>query len=464
MVSQAELDKLVDELASIKKVAFKATVGTFFGLALLSVVARVVIRLRTLKRLSLDDYLLFFAATSLTAATGLVYTICDRLYLSAALQKDPVLAFSINSVVLFDLLDHAAQQFHTFIILAWTATFFVKFSFLAFFRQLIWKTRVQRYYWAVVGITIVSYLFLVAEPFILCPDFGIESLSCFAPSKNLLYISMTGLVTGLDALTDIMIVSIPIIILYQAKIQTKQKVALGAFLCLSLVMVCLAITRASKIRGASGVDVPWEFFWQFMEASVAVLMGSLTVFRTLLTFNTHKSSEERKGAGRSPQSRALLSFHERMRRLRKNREQHSDEESQSGLPQIPGATMTGMRTFIGRDCWDDGQDTTAIRGATSQNDTLAEDYDDSSYRVTVTPNKQDRQQRYVAPWPLKEPGYVHVSTEIRQDEWRAEPEPSHQLTSLAGSTVQGDWESTTYYRDSLQGSYQENHRQYRPER
>jgi len=142
---------------------------------MLSVVARVAIRLKTLRRLSLDDYLLFFAAVALTVATGLLYGILDRLYLSGALQKNPVLAFSISSKTLFHLLNTAAQLFHTFLIFAWTATFFVKFSFLAFFRQLIWKTKIQRYYWFVVGFTVFTYLFLISEPFILCPDYGIDS-------------------------------------------------------------------------------------------------------------------------------------------------------------------------------------------------------------------------------------------------------------------------------------------------
>lgn len=154
--------------------------GVFFALSILSVVARVAIRLKTLRRLSLDDYLLFMAATALTVTTGLLLHSCDRIYLSAALQKDPALAFLISSELLMDLLNHATQQFHTFLILAWTAIFFVKFSFLAFFRQLIWKTRVQRYYWAVVGITIVSYLFFVAEPFILCSEFGIKARKFFS--------------------------------------------------------------------------------------------------------------------------------------------------------------------------------------------------------------------------------------------------------------------------------------------
>ncbi|KAK4639816.1 hypothetical protein QC761_701590 [Podospora bellae-mahoneyi] len=469
MVSQQELDAIVDDHASLKKITLKVTVGVFFALSILSVVARVAIRLKTLRRLSLDDYLLFMAATALTVTTGLLLHSCDRIYLSAALQKDPALAFLISSELLMDLLNHATQQFHTFLILAWTAIFFVKFSFLAFFRQLIWKTRVQRYYWAVVGITIVSYLFFVAEPFILCSEFGIKALSCFSPSKNILYISLTGVVTGLDATTDLMIVSIPIIILYQAKIRTRQKVALGMFLCLSLVMVCIAITRASKIKGAQGIDIPWEFFWQFMEATIAVLMGSLTVFRTLLAFQTNKNSEERKGAaGPSPKSRALFSFHERMRRWREKRAQHSDEESLSDLPQIPSATMSGMRTFIRRNNRDEGLETSAgtVR-VLSQNDTLAEKFDASSHhRVAVTPNKQDdhrvdsRQGNGVS-WPLPSSGYVLISTEIRQEQLTTERDELHSshMTSLAGSTVQGDWEST--YRESGQpGSVYRDSRQY----
>ncbi|CAN8105085.1 unnamed protein product [Discula destructiva] len=97
---------------------------------------------------------------------------------------------------------------------------------------------------------------------------------------------MTGLVTALDALTDILIVSIPIIVLHRARMRTSQKLSLGIFMSLSLVMVCLAIIRASKIHGANSIDVVWEFYWQYMEAAVAVIMGSLTVIRNLHVHNS----------------------------------------------------------------------------------------------------------------------------------------------------------------------------------
>jgi hypothetical protein len=154
----------------------QATVGVFFSLSILSILARAGIRLRTRRALSLDDYLLFAAAVFLSGGTGLMYTILDNLYLATAIQLDPTIVFRVDSARLTHLLMTATQQNHAFLILAWTTTFLVKFSFLAFFRQLIWNvTGIRRYYWVVVGVTVVSWLFLISEPFILCSDFGLES-------------------------------------------------------------------------------------------------------------------------------------------------------------------------------------------------------------------------------------------------------------------------------------------------
>lgn len=177
----------------------------------------------TRRPLALDDYLLFLAFCFLTAVTGLIYYLIDGLYLSTALLSDPALYFQLSQGQINQVLNQSLVQ-NVFLALAWTATFLVKFSFLAFFRQLIRNVAsIKYYYWFVVGLTVVTWMFLVPEAFILCSDFGIESgrsyssssvfhcllnisnaVKCLSPSKNLLYISMTGLVTGLDALTDIL--------------------------------------------------------------------------------------------------------------------------------------------------------------------------------------------------------------------------------------------------------------------
>lgn len=148
----------------------------------------------------------------------------------------------------------------------------------------------------------------------------------------------------------ISVASIAIIVLHRAKIRTKQKISLGVFLCLNLVMVCLAIIRASKINGAVGVDIPWEFFWQFMEAAVAVLMGSLTVFRTLLSSKTGASDEHHQAAaGARPWPHARRAYYVFSSVGRKRRRGDVDlEATHNDLPGVPGATMTGLRTFIRR--------------------------------------------------------------------------------------------------------------------
>ncbi len=105
-----------------------------------------------------------------------MYNICDNLYLSTAIRLDQTIVFRLGSDRLNALVNTAVQTNHSFLILAWTATFLVKFSFLAFFRQLIWNVAgMRRYYWVVVGLTVLAWMFLITEPFILCSQFGFDS-------------------------------------------------------------------------------------------------------------------------------------------------------------------------------------------------------------------------------------------------------------------------------------------------
>lgn len=72
-----------------------------------------------------------------------------------------------------------------FVCLTWTATFAVKASFLALFRMLIRRIsrRITIYYWVVVGCTAVTWAFMMAESFIFCSIFGLESSKCFLLSS-----------------------------------------------------------------------------------------------------------------------------------------------------------------------------------------------------------------------------------------------------------------------------------------
>lgn len=197
------LEALIAEYASLSKTAFRvsnlldwaqeaslqktklkdcvqATAGVFYGIAVLSVLARGVIRFTTRRQLALDDYFLFAAFAFLTAVIALVYRLLDSIYLATAVERNPAIFFQFSQKQTQQLLSQALNE-NIFLVLAWTTTFLVKFSFLAFFRHLIRNVeRIQRYYWGIVIFTGITWMFLTSEAFILCSDFGIKASKYYA--------------------------------------------------------------------------------------------------------------------------------------------------------------------------------------------------------------------------------------------------------------------------------------------
>ncbi|KAM7195835.1 hypothetical protein V8F33_006484 [Rhypophila sp. PSN 637] len=361
MDSSKSLAEIVDGFVPIKRAQFQEVIGIFFALAILSVIARAGARLYQRRRLGWDDYFLFAAAVILAGAVGLLYHMTLRVYIWTAMRMDTSILSMLDPNDLHDVVASSVPVIDSWVTLTWTSIYLVKASFLAFFKQLIWQvSRIQRYYWAVVILTIISWMFAFAMPFILCSEFGLNSIKCMDSSRDVLYISLTAIAAAVDIITDLGIVSIPIILLRRSKLRLSQKLLLGVFLCGSLIMASFSLIRVAKIQDSTGVgvDLPWEFFWQTMEANVAVLMGSLTVFRTLLSSESTKHVEARrraKAAGprsQNPVPKTLKSFG--MWRLVNvkggSRLVRSDLESQAqdggALPEIPRGTMTGIKSFI----------------------------------------------------------------------------------------------------------------------
>lgn len=121
----------------------------------------------------------------------------------------------------------------------------------------------------------------------------------------------------------------------------QQKLALGLSLCLSIIMIITAIVQISAIHAPTDtIDVTWEIFWQLMEACIAVIMVSLTAFRSL--FVAHGSGAKSPPHKPSLRKRILNS---KIAVGRKRAGENNNDEAE-GLPEIPRATITGMRSFI----------------------------------------------------------------------------------------------------------------------
>lgn len=120
----------------------------------------------------------------------------------------------------------------------------------------------------------------------------------------------------------------------------RQKIILGITLCLSIVMIFTAIIRISAVRiGKEGTDLVWEWFWEVVENCLAVAMASISAFRFVFVG---------KDAQLKPPRNKPWYVHRKNLRNTRNRRNWMDIESEGTekLPEIPRATMTGMRTFI----------------------------------------------------------------------------------------------------------------------
>ena len=146
----------------------------------------------------------------------------------------------------------------------------------------------------------------------------------------------------MDVVTDFIVLSFPIATLWQVHINTRQKVGIGFWLCLSLVMVIVAIVRMAGIKLEGGnVDIVWLAFWQQQESSIAVIMVSMSAFRSLFVES---------GGAPAPRRHHKYSLNgwrkKLVRRALGSADEHDDVERNMGLPQVPSATLTGMSEFL----------------------------------------------------------------------------------------------------------------------
>ena len=104
-------------------------------------------------------------------------------------------------------------------------------------------------------------------------------------------------------------------------------------------MATIALVRVSRIHGAAGIDLVWQIFWQIMEGCIALLMTSITAFRTVFV------GQDTRDQG---QKRWTPSYSWVRRARQRKRGQQGDMPKKIRLPSIPRAQLTGMVRYIQR--------------------------------------------------------------------------------------------------------------------
>lgn len=165
---------------------------------------------------------------------------------------------------------------------------------------------------------------------------------------------------------------IPVLVLWKVKIQRGQKIFLGMFLCLSLCMIVIAIVRVTGVRVHENLDTQWSIFWGEVEAIVAVIMVSITAFRSLLGLKVLKSREAKERA---------WYYYRRKLAFQKDNKKSNFNSRGNWLPAIPGATVTGIRTRI----WGE-RDSKTLDSGVSETDLISsrDDRRQMERQITVT--------------------------------------------------------------------------------
>ena len=132
------------------------------------------------------------------------------------------------------------------------------------------------------------------------------------------------------------VITIPILILRKVQIKPKTKLFLGTSLCLSFAMVIVTIVRVSGLRNGVNLDPVWDFYWQVVESSIAIIMVSSTAFRSFFVQERIRRSQEKR------------SWYHGMKQMLSSRSGGTSEESAHELPPIARGHLTGLRTMIHR--------------------------------------------------------------------------------------------------------------------
>lgn len=267
--------------------------------------ARTSTRFYRFRKITIDDIFLVLAVLFFAASTVVIHISKPLIYHLSYLNLGLLIPIgNFNPIALrYSILDNLATIF------VWSSLFSVKISFLLFFKQLIERVRhIQIWWWIVFSLVCAAAPVNMFMGFFICPNFTLE-LSEACPTASIVSNTITYLYTSciLDILTDLIVLSIPVALLWNVKIDLRRKLALITVLGLSIFMIAIAIVRVSLVKiGRTGApatqpDNIWLFFWQNIEAATAIIMVSVTAFRSMLgqkstTSKGSKSSKASKGS------------------------------------------------------------------------------------------------------------------------------------------------------------------------
>jgi hypothetical protein len=157
--------------SSWQRLTRQVSIFVFLAIAILVVVYRTFLRIKTFGRLGLDDIFMIIAVVLFAGSTGITQSARDLNYLqlNVNLGRTPPPADFAVRMLLNNKLNTAEAT------LQWSTIFMVKFSYMLFFRPLTSRLRfLQIWWWAIIGILTPSFIVIIAVSIWVCGYFDMS--------------------------------------------------------------------------------------------------------------------------------------------------------------------------------------------------------------------------------------------------------------------------------------------------
>ncbi|KAF1343460.1 hypothetical protein EJ07DRAFT_130650 [Lizonia empirigonia] len=334
----------------IHRDAFVISTSCLIGLIFIAVAARFITQIRARKPLAFDDGFLLIGLATLIAALVIFYTkVIEPMYLTFALITRTPGVVSPPVEDLAKMSDDFRVNVTVTLILCWCTIMAVKFSFMFFFKKLIGRLpTLTIYWWIIFAYNVIVLGYGASVYYVVCPYSGGDprGFLCNTTGKGPLVAHSTAQMT-LDLFGDTLVLAIPIAVVWKIRVHWTQRLALGFSLCLTVFLIIITIVRVSGIVYADTVDNIWEIYWTLLSAEVGIIMAAAISFRAFFVARSNS-----KKSNLSPQEQARQFFKQSyLNRKRRRKDGYIDTfdslgQKEAGLPSIPRAYMTGVRTFM----------------------------------------------------------------------------------------------------------------------
>ncbi|KGO78081.1 hypothetical protein PITC_041120 [Penicillium italicum] len=286
----AEFD---DQHSRVPESVFLGVLWALTGISFIFIAFRFYAQVTSFRRLFLDDFLVVLAWI-IILTTAVIWQVKGKvlyeLYAISAGTKpfDPEFLPRYNKFMRFN----APLQ-----ILYYSALSCVKFSFMALFYRISAKVRPLRVWWFVVLFCTTSvYIASVADVEYKCSFGGLEYLITQCPQPNHVHYENRMFWSNCagDVITDLMILSIPFLVLWKTRISLRKKLILLSIFSATIFIMVTAILRvAVGMNYHRQMNIDWLCFWGFVEVDVAIIVSCVASLRQLFVASQNQSSSAR---------------------------------------------------------------------------------------------------------------------------------------------------------------------------